>query len=672
MNNEFTYGWAGITLICLVLGVAVGYLFARKIRASEFELSSEKIRGEFASEIATARERIRSSESETLRANAEIAGLSNLNNDCRNALDLARDERAQLAERAARVPVLDAQLMELKVKLQESQQEVLRLSKSEVEKAQSLSSEQLRFSEFESSANSDRQRLIANVEQWTEKSNRLQIELDQTREERTQLFERAARVPNLEKLVADVNAQLQQCQTDILRLSTSEADKGRELIGVIARNTELSQDLGQTNKKLQEGQQEIAESNSRRSALESELAAEKEAHSKVRNELLDSRQSLFSSAALISEQQTQIMELRTKLEAEQLQSQEKLKLLIEAKEALSNQFRSLASDILEEKSKRFAEQNQTSLGQLLDPLKLRLQEFQGKVELFYDTEGKQRSALSQQVTQLLDLNKTLSDDAKNLTLALKGSSKSQGNWGELILERVLEASGLRKGEEYDVQEKHTREDGSWAQPDVVIHLPEDRHLIVDAKVSLLAYEEFVSAEDEVTRQAALRRHQDSVRSHIKGLSVRHYQELYGLKSLDFVLMFVPIEPAFMLAVTQDNKLFMDAWTKSVLLVSPSTLLFVVRTVAHLWRQEAQSKNAQEIAKRGGELYDRLSSFVSDLEKVGDRLKQAQESYGEAFAKLTTNKGNVIRQAEMLKQLGVKPTKTIPSGLLELSGAKIEE
>lgn len=354
--------------------------------------------------------------------------------------------------------------------------------------------------------------------------------------------------------------------------------------------------------------------------------------------------------------------------AERQQSQDKLALLVEAKEALSNQFKSLANDILEEKSKRFAEQNQTNMGQLLDPLKVRLQEFQGKVELFYDNEGKQRSALSQQVTQLLDLNKTLSDDAKNLTLALKGSSKSQGNWGELILERVLEASGLRKGEEYHVQESHTRDDGSRAQPDVVIHLPEERHLVVDAKVSLSAYEEFSSAEDDVIRQAALRRHLDSIRSHIKGLSERNYQALYKLRSLDFVLMFVPIEPAFMVGVTQDNKLFMDAWTKNVLLVSPSTLLFVVRTVAHLWRQEAQSRNAQDIAKRGAELYDRLSAFVADLEKVGDRLKQAQDSYGDAFAKLTTNKGNVIRQAEMLKELGVKPTKSLPVALLELAGA----
>jgi DNA recombination protein RmuC len=346
--------------------------------------------------------------------------------------------------------------------------------------------------------------------------------------------------------------------------------------------------------------------------------------------------------------------------AERRQSAEKLALLTEAREALTHQFRSLASDILEEKSRRFAEQNQASLGTLLDPLRARLQDFQGRVERFYETEGKERSALAQQVHQLMALNRTLSDDAQRLTAALKGSNKSQGNWGELILERVLEASGLRRGHEYDIQESHNREDGTRAQPDVVIHLPEERHLVVDAKISLIAYEEFANAgEDEGLRAAARRRHLESIRAHIRGLSSKNYQQLYRIQSLDFVLMFVPIEPAFMVAVTGDGELYMDAWNRNVLLVSPSTLLFVVRTVAHLWRQEAQNRNAQDIARRGAELYDRLSGFVAALETVGERLQQAQASYHGAYDKLTRNKGSVVRQAEMLLQLGVKPTRSMP-------------
>ncbi|MCF4165334.1 DNA recombination protein RmuC [Zavarzinia compransoris] len=382
---------------------------------------------------------------------------------------------------------------------------------------------------------------------------------------------------------------------------------------------------------------------------------------------------LASTGEILREHQAQtaidkaaLADLKARLEAERAQAQEKLALLSEARESLSNQFKTLANDILEEKSKKFTDQNQTNLGQLLEPLKLRINEFQGKVEQVYVQEGKDRSALAEQVRQLMELNQSLSKEAKNLTQALKGSSKTQGNWGELILERVLEQSGLRKGHEYDVQESHTREDGSRAQPDVVIRLPEGRNLVVDAKVSLLAYEEFALAESEDARAAAARRHIESVRNHIKGLSARNYQDLYGLKSLDFVLMFVPIEPAFMLAVTHERDLFMEAWDKSVLLVSPSTLLFVVRTVAHLWRQEAQSRNAQEIARRGGELYDRLAGFVADLEKVGNGIRSAQKSYDDAYAKLSTNKGNVIRQAEMLKTLGVKPSKSLPPAMVEVA------
>ena len=362
----------------------------------------------------------------------------------------------------------------------------------------------------------------------------------------------------------------------------------------------------------------------------------------------------------------QVAALTMQLTQERNQSQEKMALLQNAREELSLQFKNLANDILEEKSKRFSEQNQQSLGQLLDPLKTKLQEFQGKVEQVYVQEGKDRSALAEQVRQLMELNKTVSQEANNLTKALKGSNKTQGNWGELVLERVLESSGLRKGEEYDVQESHTLEDGRRLQPDVVVHLPEDRHLVIDAKATLIAYEDYANAEDDKHREAALKRHLDSVRSHIKGLSDKNYQDLYGLKSLDFVLMFIPIEPAFMLAVTHDRELYMDAWNKNVLLVSPSTLLFVVRTVANLWRQEAQTRNAQDIAKRGAELYDKLAGFVEDMESLGTRLNQAQKDYDGAINKLSTGRGNVIRQAEMLKKLGVKPSKSLPTPMVEIA------
>lgn len=450
--------------------------------------------------------------------------------------------------------------------------------------------------------------------------------LDTVRDERAQLAERASRVAPLEKQLGDTLERFAQLQREA---------------------SDLRESLGRQN-----------------SQLNAEVKAEREAGALLRGDLQAERSLREQAETLAHRLTAELAELNTRLDAERRQADEKLALLMAARESLSDQFKSLANDILEEKAKRFTEQNQTNLGQILDPLRQKLHEFQGKVEQVYVQEGKDRSALAEQVRQLMELNQSLSQDAKNLTRALKGSSKTQGNWGELILERVLEASGLRKGEEYDVQESHTRDDGSRAQPDVVIHLPEDRHLVVDAKVSLTAYEDYVTAEDEGERSAAAKRHLDSVRAHIKGLSERNYQDLYGLKSLDFVLMFVPVEPAFMLAVTHDRELFMDAWQKNVLLVSPSTLLFVVRTVAHLWRQEAQNRNAQDIARRGAELYDKLVGFVEDLESVGSRLEQAQKAYHTAHNKLASGRGNVIRQAEMLKQLGVKPTKALPGALVE--------
>ncbi len=362
----------------------------------------------------------------------------------------------------------------------------------------------------------------------------------------------------------------------------------------------------------------------------------------------------------------EIGQLKAALAAERDGAVEKLQVLQDAKVALSDQFKSLANDILEEKSKRFTEQNQHNLGTLLDPLRAQLTDFKGKVEEVYVKEGQDRSALKEQVKQLIELNQTLSRDANNLTKALKGSAKTQGNWGELILERVLEASGLVKGREYHVQDSQRTDDGKLLQPDVVLHLPEERRLVVDAKVSLVAYDRYIGAESDDDRAAAVRLHLDSVRQHVRGLSVKRYQDLYGLKSLDMVVMFVPIEPAFMLAVTHDDALFMDAWQRNVLLVSPSTLLFVVRTIANLWRQEAQSRNAQDIAKRGAELYDKLAAFVGDLQKVGAKLKDAQSAYDEAEKKLASGKGNVIRQAEMLKSLGLKTAKALPPALVEAS------
>jgi len=372
----------------------------------------------------------------------------------------------------------------------------------------------------------------------------------------------------------------------------------------------------------------------------------------LRKELEDSRNSLTMVTA--------------NLEAEKKQSIENKAFINNARQELSDQFKALAGEILEEKAKRFTEQNQVNIEGLLNPLKLKLTEFQGKVEEVYVQEGKDRSALAAQVKHLMELNNQLSKDANNLATALKGSSKTRGNWGEMILEKILESSGLRKGAEYNIQESHTSSEGSRLQPDVVIHLPEERHVVIDSKVSLNAYEEYASAESDIDRDIALKRHLESVKRHIKELSEKSYHTIYDLKTLDFVIMFIPVEPAFMLAISEDNSLWEDAWKRSVLLVSPSTLLFVLKTVAYLWRQEQQNRNAQDIAQRGAALYDKLAGFVDDLKNVGNRLEQAKNSYDEALGKLSSGRGNLIRQAELLKELGIKPGKSLPAEMVEIA------
>src|SRR5271167_756730 len=399
----------------------------------------------------------------------------------------------------------------------------------------------------------------------------LQVELSATRE-------RASRVSELERELAataqtlgSANERKAALESEILRLPEMES-----------RQTQATDALAQAAR----GAVELRESMSR---LTAELAAERENLAALRSRLEQTQARLEAQTITANSLAVEVAQLRNSLDGERTVSEEKLALLLDAKVALADQFKALANEILEEKSKRFTEQNQSNLGALLDPLKLKISEFQTKIEDTYVKEGKDRTALGEQVRQLMELNQHLSEDAKNLTRALRGSAKAQGTWGEWILETVLDGSGLRKGHEYVVQSSHNREDGTRALPDVIIHLPEGRSLVIDSKVSLIAYEEFAITENETERTAAGKRHMESIKAHIKGLSGKNYQSLYSLNSLDFVL----IEPAFMLAVASDRDLFMEAWNRNVLLVSPSTLLFVVRTVAHLWRQEAQSRNAQE-------------------------------------------------------------------------------
>lgn len=450
-------------------------------------------------------------------------------------------------------------------------------------------------------------------------SQNLQTGLDKANRECAQFTERANRLNDVEASQRESSATIERLNTDVSNL--------RE------ENGKLTSDVAAKQKRLLEFEN-----------TNSQFSTE-------RDRLLQSQ----------SEFQAKIVELNTILDNERTQVREKVAFINDAREQLSNQFEILANRILEDKSKKFTDQNQTNINQLLNPLKTQLTEFKTKIEEVYINEGKDRSALAEQVKQLIQLNNTLSKDAHNLTLALKGDRKAQGNWGEIILDDVLEKAGLLADQHYERQGSVKSEDGqSHVIPDVVIHLPGDRHLVVDAKMTLPDYRAFASADSDEDRNAALNKHLTSIRNHIKLLSEKNYQSLYGLNSLDFVVMFIPLEPAFMLSVTNDSELFQQAWDKNVLLVSPSTLLFVVRTVAYLWRQEGLSRNAKDISNRGAELYDKLVGFVADLQKVGERIQQAQDSYDEARKKFSEGKGNLIGQAQKLKELGVKPSKQLPA------------
>ena len=358
--------------------------------------------------------------------------------------------------------------------------------------------------------------------------------------------------------------------------------------------------------------------------------------------------------------------LEAALDSERKQGLGRIESLNEAKEALTSQFKNLANEILEDKSKRFTEQNVANLDALLKPLQTKLSEFKEQVNTSYGNEARERFALKSEIERLANLNLRMSDETRSLTQALKGDSKVQGNWGELVLESILESSGLRKGEEYLVQDSHTQTDGSRLQPDVVVKLPEGRSLVVDSKVSITAYSRHAEASDPAIAEQELAAHIQSLRQHIQGLSSKNYSSLYGIGSVDFVLMFVPIEPAFLLALKTAPNLYQEALAKNIVLVCPSTLMATLRTVAHLWRQDSQNRNALEIAKQCGTLYDKFVGFVDDLEKLGQRLDQAQTSYHDAFNKLKSGKGNLIRTAEKVRELGVKPSKNLSAPLIESS------
>ena len=331
---------------------------------------------------------------------------------------------------------------------------------------------------------------------------------------------------------------------------------------------------------------------------------------------------------------------------------------------LTIEFQNIANSILDEKSKKFTEQNKSHLETILSPFKEKLEEFKKKVEDTYDKESRETISLREEVRKLTELNTRVSDEANSLTKALKGDTKTQGNWGEFVLEKILEMSGLEKDREYSTQFNSKNVNGDTIRPDVVVNLPDHKHIIIDSKVSLTAYEAFVRTDDEEERERLKKEHVASMKSHIKLLSEKNYQTGEHFSSPDFVLMFVPIEPSFSVAVQSDQTLYNYAWEKRIVIVSPSTLLATLRTIASFWKQEKQNKNALEIARQGGALYDKFVGFAEDLTDVGRKMDSAKDSYRNAMSKLIEGRGNLVSGIEKLKTLGAKATKSIEKKLLD--------
>ncbi|MFI5160345.1 MAG: DNA recombination protein RmuC [Sphingobacteriales bacterium] len=351
-----------------------------------------------------------------------------------------------------------------------------------------------------------------------------------------------------------------------------------------------------------------------------------------------------------------------KAQRERLAEQEKS--IQEIQQKFQLEFQNVANKLLDEKSQKFVETNRTNLDILLNPLKENIKAFEEKVDKVYNMEAAERNTLKGVISQLMELNKLISNEAQNLTKALKGDSKKQGNWGEVILERVLERSGLVKDREYRMQASFVTADGNRLQPDVIIDLPDEKHLIIDAKVSLIAYERLVNCETEDERKLYSKAHVESIRNHVNGLSSKNYHDLYQINSPDFVLLFVPIESSFSFAVQLDAELFSDAWDKKVVIVSPSTLLATLRTISSIWKQERQNRNVLEIARLSGAMYDKFVGFIGDMEGIGKNLKQSQTAYDSAINKLTEGNGNLTKTAEKIKGLGAKANKQLDQKYLE--------
>lgn len=454
--------------------------------------------------------------------------------------------------------------------------------------------------------------------------------------------------------------QWQQAQDEIARLRQVE----QEAIQLRERTTSLQQELQNARQHTAKQQEQLENSQQQLSQTDAKLlhTAQSYAEHQEHHQKLQARQEKLQ--AEFNQKQGELIHAQAQLKAmgEKLEMQQQDVEKLQKKFQL--EFENIANKILESNSEKFTEKNQKNIHEILNPLNEKLKTFEKKVEDTYEKGLKDQSDMKAELKKLQELNQRISHEANSLTKALKSDNKQQGNWGEMILEKVLERSGLREGEEYSKQYSSKDDEGKRYQPDIVINLPDNKHIIVDSKVSLLAYTNWVNAESEEEKMSYKKAHLASLKAHVKGLSEKHYSNLQNINSPDFVLLFLPIESSFSLAVESDNELYGFAWEKKVVIVSPSTLLASLRTVASLWKQENQTRNILEIAEAGAKLYDKFVGFVDDMEKIGKNISLTSTSYNSAMGKLKDGRGNLLNSAQKLKKLGVKSKKDLPEHLLD--------
>lgn len=408
----------------------------------------------------------------------------------------------------------------------------------------------------------------------------------------------------------------------------------------------------------------IAEISAENKAQIQKIAEQQELNERQNSEIKD-----------LQSDKNQLIGLKSQLAAQNESLQQLLdsqkKEIVKIQEEAKLQFENLANKILEEKTLKFTEQNQQNLKNILNPLQEKITDFEKKVENTHKESIDYHAALRQQILGLKEMNLQMSKETLNLTKALKGDSKIQGNWGELVLERVLEKSGLEKGREYEIQKSFTTEEGNRVQPDVIINLPDGKKMIVDSKVSLTAYEKYINEEDDEQKSSFLKEHVNSLKRHVEQLGSKNYQHLYQMESPDFVLLFIPIEPAFAIALNEDTQLYNKAFERNIVIVTPSTLLATLRTIDSMWTNQKQQENAYEIARQAGALYDKFDGFVTDLVKIGKKMDEAKTEYEGAMNKLVDGKGNLITSVQKLKIMGAKAKKSLPDAILNRANSSLE-